>query len=236
MKAHTLIGKKRDLVGRKVKKLRVLGTVPATVYGKKLASFSVSVSAADFKKVYQEAGETGLIELSIDKIVHPVLIHNVQIDPVDESLLHVEFYQVDLKVKVKTKVPLLMVGESPAVTERKGVILSLLTEIEVEALPAELPENIEVDISTLADVGQEINVSQLNVPKSVAMLTDLSVVVVKVDALVSKEAEAQAAEAEAAAAETQAAAESAATVPAADVKVEEKPGEKSAEPVKSPKQ
>ncbi len=231
MKAHTLNGKKRESLGRKVKHLRMAGELPATVYGKKLTSFSVSVATADFKKVFQEAGETGLIELSVGAETHPVLIHNVQIDPVDERLLHVEFYQVDLKEKVKTKVPLVTVGESPAVAERKGVLLSLLTEIEVEALPTDLPEHIDVDVSSLSEVGQEVTVSQLSIPSGVEILTDKEVALVKVDALVSKEAEAQAAaEAEAAAAaEAEVAPAAGAGTPSEEVKAEEKTAEKPAE-------
>jgi large subunit ribosomal protein L25 len=172
--------------------------------------------------------------------MHPVLIHNVQIDPVDESILHVEFYQVDLKEKVKTKVPLVVVGESPAVAERKGVILSLLTEIDVEALPTDLPEKIEVDVSKLTEVDQEIKVSELQVPAAVTVLSDAVLGVVKVGALVSKEAEAQAAaEAEAqaasaAAAETAAPAGGAEAAPQGEaVSGEAKPAEKASEEVKS---
>ena len=230
MKKHILQGKKREESGRKVKHLRAAGELPATVYGKKVTSFSATVPTGEFVKVYREAGETGLIELSIDTVTHPVLIHNVQIDPVNESLLHVEFYEVDLKVKVKTKVPLLIVGQSPAVAERKGVILSLLTEIEVEALPTDLPEHIEVDVTTLSEVGQEITVSQLAVPSDVTILTDLEIGVIKIDALVSREAEAQAAaDAEAAAAATSEVAATDAATPATEAKVEEKPADKSTE-------
>lgn len=201
MKAHTLQGSTRDITGRKVKTLRKAGSVPATIYGKKITSESISVSLPAFQKVYASAGETGLIELTVDKTAHPVLIHTVQTDPVDGRILHVEFYQVDLKVNVRTKVPLELVGQSPAVEEKKGVLLSLLTEVEVEALPAELPEKIDVDVSGLLDVDHEIKVSQLKTPPGVTILTDQEVGVVKVDALVSKEAEAQAAEEEAKAAE-----------------------------------
>lgn len=229
MKQHTLKGKKRDILGRKVKQLRKAGEVPATVYGKKISSNSVTVAAIDFKKVYKEAGETGLIELVVDSSIHPVLIHNVQQDPVDGTLLHVEFYQVDLKEKVKTKVPLVIIGDSPAVAERKGVVLSLLSEIEVEALPTDLPEKIEVDISILTDVDQEVKVSDLRVISGVTILTDVAVGLVKIGSLVSKEAEAQAeADAQAAAtkAETETPAEGA--VQPEEAKVEEKPAEKTA--------
>jgi len=231
MKKHILLGTKREQTGRKVKHMRSSGILPATVYGKKVNSVSISVPTTEFTKVYREAGETGLVELSVDSKIHPVLIHNVQIDPVNESLLHVEFYEVDLKVKVKTKVPLVIVGESAAVTERKGVILSLLTEIEVEALPTDLPEHIEVDVTSLAEVGQEVTVSQLKVPSEVTILTDLEIGVVKIDALVSKEAEAQAAAdaLAAAAATSEVAPVTDAAGATGETKTEEKPAEKTSE-------
>lgn len=216
MKKHTLQGNARDLLGRKVKQLRQTGQIPATIYGKKVKSSSVVVSAADFQKVLAEAGETGLVELSAGGTMHPVLIHNVQRDAVTDAILHVEFYQVDLKEKVKTKVPLVLIGESQAVAERKGVILSLLNEVEVEALPAELPEKIEVDVSKLSDVDQEVKVSELKVPQGVTLLTDPTIGVVKIAALVSKEAEAQAAADAAAAATVAAESAEAAAEPAKD--------------------
>lgn len=211
MKKHSLTAQSRTLVGRKTKDLRTQAILPATIYGKKVKSTSVQVKEDEFAKVYAEAGETGLVELHVDKDIRPVLIHNVQRDPVSESLLHVEFFQVDLKEKVKARVPVEFIGESPAMTQKQGVLLTLLSEIEVEALPADLPEKIEVDVSGLSTVDQELKVSDLKVPGAVTVLSEATVGVVKVGPLVSKEAEAEAA-AEAAAAAAKAA--EAAEVPA----------------------
>lgn len=191
MKKYTLQGQKRELVGRKVKQLRAKGMIPATVYGKKIPSESIGLSTVDFAKVFKEAGETGLIELMVGSVMSPVLIHNVQRHAVTRELLHVEFYHVDLKEKVHTKVPLVFIGEPIVVTEKRGVLLHLLTEVEVEALPAELPEKIEVDVSGLADIGQELKVSDLKVSSGISVLTDASIGVVKVSELVTKAAEAQ---------------------------------------------
>lgn len=219
MKKHTLSAQKRDLVGRKVKQLRKQGMLPAAVYGKKVKSASLSVKLDEFAKVYKEAGESGLIELKVDSEVKPVLIHNVQKDPVKGLPLHVEFFQVDLKEKVHAKVPIEFVGEPAAIAQKQGVLLTILDEIEVEALPADLPEKIMVDVSALAAVDQEIKVSDLNVPAAVTVLTDPGQTLVKVGALVTKEAKAEAAAEEAARAATEAAT---AEVPPAE--------EKSAEP------
>lgn len=225
MKKYTLNGKARDLIGRKVKNLRRDGMVPATVYGKKIPSQTIAVSGADFAKTYATAGETGLIELTVDSSMSPVLIHNVQRHAVTEAVLHVEFYHVDLKENVHTKVPLVFVGDAPVVTEKKGVILSLLSEVDVEALPTELPEKIEVDISGLFEVNQELKVSDLKVPTGVTLLTEGAVSVAKVGALVSKEAQQQAAAdaAAAATAEAAAGAEGAAQEQAGDAPAEASP-------------
>jgi large subunit ribosomal protein L25 len=213
MKKFSLSAEARDLVGRKVKNLRKLGKVPATVYGKNVKSVSVTVAADAFEKVYATAGETGLVELMVGKDMRPVLVHTLQKDPVSNQLLHIEFHQVDLKEKVHTKVPVELVGDAPAVAGKVGVLLTLLDEVDVEALPMDLPEKLTIDVSSLKEVNQEIKVSGLVVPSGVTVLTDKEQLVVRVGALISKEAEAEAA-AEAAA-KVAAAAEAAAATPAA---------------------
>lgn len=215
MKKYSLTGENRKETGRKVKKLRKDGKLPATVYGKKVKSVSVTVSDADFKKIYSEAGETGLVELKVDGEIKPVLIHNVQVDPMSGLPLHAEFYQVDLKEKVHANVSVEFVGEAPAVHDKQGVLLSILDEIEVEALPTDLPEKLEVDVSKLAAVNDEVKVSDLKMPAGVTVLTEPGLTIVKVGALVTKEAEAEAA-AEAAAAAAAAAESAAATAPAGE--------------------
>lgn len=205
MKKHSLTATVRTQVGRKVKVLRKEGKLPATVYGKDIKSASITVTGDAFTKVYAQAGETGLIELHVDKDTRHVLVHNVQVDPVTNAKLHVEFHQVDLKEKVHAKIPVEIVGEAPAVAQKLGVLLTVLNDIEVEALPTELPEKIEVDVTKLAEVDQEVKVSDISVSSGVTVLTDAGLTIVKVGHLVTKEAETLAA-AEAAAATAAAAA------------------------------
>jgi len=193
MKKYSLSATVRDLVGRKVKNLRSQGQTPATVYGKNIQSVSLTVPSEAFTKVYAAAGETGLVELSVGGDIRPVLIHTVQKDPVHRQLLHVEFYQVDLKQKVHANVPVEFIGEAPAVTGKVGVLLSILDEVEVEALPTDLPEKLMVDVSKLAEVDQEVKVSDVKAPSGVTILTGADQIVVRVGPLISKEAEAQAA-------------------------------------------
>ncbi|MBI5448910.1 50S ribosomal protein L25 [Candidatus Gottesmanbacteria bacterium] len=193
MKKYTLSAEKRTLVGRKVKNLRKQGLLPATIYGRKVTSVTLTIRADDFAKLYKSAGETGLVELTAAGAVHPVLIHTVQRDAMTHAPLHVEFLQVDLKEKVKTKVPLAFTGIAPAVAQRLGVLLTVLDEVEVEALPTDLPERIDVDVSGLADVNKELKVSDVKAPSGVVILSDPALTLVKIGSLVSKEAEAQAA-------------------------------------------
>lgn len=193
MKKYSLTAEPRTLVGRKVKALRLQGKVPATMYGKSTKSASLTLDAAAFDKLYAQAGETGLVELTLGAAVHPVLIHTVQRNPVKRMPIHVEFHEVDLKEKVHAKVPVEFTGEAAAVTQKVGVLLTILDELEVEALPTDLPENISLDVAKLAAVGEELKVSDVVAPQGVTILTPQDQIVVKVDSLVSKEAEEQAA-------------------------------------------
>lgn len=211
---------KRNIVGRKTKKLRREGILPGNLYGKKIASCSLQVPEKDFVLVFSKAGETGLIELTLENKKHPVLIHHIQYHPVTNCPLHADFFQVDLKEKVATRVPLTIISEAPAVKDKIGTLLQLISEIEVEALPTDLPDKIEVNVDKLVAVDQSIKVAELVVGDKIKILTSPNLEIVKVAPLVSKEAEKMAKEeAKAAAAQV-----SAAPTPAA-VKEEVKPAE-----------
>ncbi|MDO8503730.1 MAG: 50S ribosomal protein L25 [bacterium] len=172
MAAVTLKAEKREITGRKVKTLRKSGLLPGNVYGKKVKSLSVQVSLDEFKKVFSEVGETGLVELKVNGDTRPVLIHNVQLDPVLDFPLHADFLQVDLKEKVTATVPLEFVGESPAQKSGEGIVVEQVREIEVEALPGDLPEKITVDISGLAKVDDAIKVADLPIDRSKVEVKD----------------------------------------------------------------
>lgn len=165
MAKRVLKTEKRNVLGRKVKRLRREGVLPANIYGKKAKSLAVQVKLDEFQKVFSEAGETGLVELKLNDKVHSVLIHNVQLDPVTDKPLHADFLEVDLKEKVTATVPIHLIGESPSEKEG-GVVVQQMHEVEVEALPTDLPEKIDVDISVLIEIDQAIKVGELKVDKS----------------------------------------------------------------------
>src|SRR3989344_8858999 len=134
----TLIAEKRTISGRKVKTLRGKGLIPANVFGKKIKSFAVQVSAKEFEKVFTQVGETGIVELSVKNgQTHKtsVLVSNVQKNPVTDSTIHIDFRQVDLKEKIEAAVPIEFTGESPAEKTGVGTLVSYVNEVLVEALP-----------------------------------------------------------------------------------------------------
>ncbi len=225
MKKVSLQVNERKVLGKKVKRLRKEGLLPANVYGKDVKSLAVELPVKEFEKTFKEVGETGLVDLKVDGKMKPVLIHNVQYDPLSHEPLHADFYQVNLKEKVKTSVPVSFVGEPQAVTNKVGILLEQISELEVEALPTDLPENIEVNVERLANVDDQITVADIKAPTGVTVLSDASQVVAKIGELVTKEAAQQAA-AEAAAAE----AAKAATAEAAPAEGEVPAGETPAAP------
>jgi len=212
MKRYKLAVEKRKVVGKKVKKLRKEGILPANIYGKDIKSLSVQVPYKDFEKVYKEAGVTGIIDVEVGGEIRPSLIHNIQQDYYNHRLLHADFFQVNLKEKVKTMVKVVAMGVPKAVSEKLGLLLQPLSEVEIEALPTDLPDKIEVNVEPLDVVNAQITVGEIKAPVGVTILTDANQVVAKIGELISKQAAAQAA-AEAAAAE----AAKAATAPVVEV-------------------
>lgn len=182
MQKNTLKAEKRKVLGRKVKKLRREGVLPANIYGKKVKSLAIKFPSADFEKVYKTVGETGIVEIAIGKQKRPVLISNVQLDPVTDKPLHVDFHQVDLKEKTTADVPVELIGESPAEKQGLGTVVQYIDEIEVEALPEDLPDKFEIDLSRLTEVDQAVQVKDLAVDiKKVKILAETEQIIVKVE-------------------------------------------------------
>lgn len=243
MEQIPLKAQKRIVIGRKVKKLRKEGFIPGHVFGHKIETIHVQVEKPQFLKVFEKAGETGIVSLSVDGKDHPVMIRNVQIHPVTDECLHVDFYQVNLSEKVTVHVPLEITGDSPAVVKKIGLLLTAVTEIEIEALPADIPENIAVDVAKLENIGDEVRVKDLLIDKSkIEVKVDEELVVASIGELVTKEMEALEAEVEAEQAEAAAEAAPAEGAPEAPAEGEEavegepKLPESADQPKKEPKQ
>lgn len=187
MKKHILNVTKREIFGKKLKFLRREGTLPANIYGKDVESLAVQVPTKEFLELYKEIGATGLVELHIaGEKNRPVLIHEVNMDHINHVPLHADFYQVNLKEKVTTMIPIIVIGEPKAVAEKLGELLQTLNEIEVEALPADLPEKFEVDVTNLVAVDEQITIADLQVPQGVEILSEPTSVVAKIAAIVEE--------------------------------------------------
>lgn len=179
----------RDILGKKVRQLRRRGIVPANVFGRGLQSAPIGVRLADFIKTYKLAGETGLIDLKIEGgKVRPVLIRDVQFSPVKGAPIHIDFYQVNLSEKVTVPVPIVLEGEEAELVKMgEAVVIQPMSEVEVEALPGDLPDKIVVDITSLQAIDDALTVSQLKIPAGVVVLAEQEAVVVKLDTAVTEE-------------------------------------------------
>jgi len=179
----------RKLTGRKVKQLRAQGILPANIYGKGVKSVSIQQPLKDFIVAFKQVGETGILELTIDKETkpRPVLVHHVQQHPVTDEILHVDFRQVDLTETVTVKIPVEITGEAPAIT-KGGVLIQLINEVEVEALPADLPDKFTLDVSHLEEIGQGLSLKDLKVSPKVKLLAEkLEELVVKIESPTKEE-------------------------------------------------
>jgi large subunit ribosomal protein L25 len=190
MEKHEIQGQPRTVTGKKVKKIRSKGLTPGNVFGKNIKSVSVQIETKPFMKIFSQIGESTLAYLKVsgEKEDRPVFITNLAKDHVTGLLLHVTFHQVDLKEKVTAPVPIKLLGEASAEKEKLGIMVQQLDELEVEALPTDMPEHIEIDISGLAEVGSHITVSDLKLDASkLTVKTDPSTIVVQIEALAKEE-------------------------------------------------
>lgn len=195
----------RSVLGKQVKRLRREGWVPAIVFGAKINSIPIQIDERDLALALGTAGSTALIDLYVDddKEPHTVLAREIQRDILTSRLQHVDFYQVQLDQKVKTSPRLEVVGVSPLVDSGEAVLVQVLNQLEVECLPGDLIDSIEVDISSLETFDDSVVIGDLKVPDSVTIMADPGDVVVSVVrpraalALEEEEAELEALEMEA---------------------------------------
>ncbi len=172
-----LRAEKREILGKKVKHLREQGFVPAEIYGAGVSNAHLSVPLKDFMKAYKEAGESTIVSLSFDDKKIPVLIQDVVVSSLGREVEHVDFLAVKMDEEIKTEVPLEFVGEAPAVKEKSAILVKAMQEVEVEALPGDLPRSIKVDLGKLGDIGFSIYVKDLEVSDKVKILVDPQTVV-----------------------------------------------------------
>lgn len=155
---------------QKLDTLRSSGTMPAVFYGPKDDTVSVAVSLSEFKKVWDEAGESSVISLKTPAGDKEALIHDVDVHPVSGEPRHADFYIIEAGKTVEVEVPLTFVGVSPAEKSLGGVLVKVIHELSIEAMPKDLPQEIEVDISTLVDFDSQIAIKDITLPSGVTAL------------------------------------------------------------------
>lgn len=178
----TITAKPRTGLGRQNIKLRRLGQLPAVLYGPKQEAVALQIQAKEFDKVFRQAGENTLVNLTIEGAAgaKKVIIHEVAKHYMKNQAIHVDFYEVDLTKKIHAKIPVSFIGASAAVKELGGILLKNLTEIEVEALPADLPREIEINIEKLATFDDAVRLSDVRLPGGVKILGSPEAVIVAV--------------------------------------------------------
>jgi large subunit ribosomal protein L25 len=200
-----LAAEPREVIGKKVAVLRRAGIVPAVVYGHGHASQPIQLDAREFSVLRRHAGRNALVDLKVGGgRPQPVPLHAVHEHPLTRAVLHADFFIVKMTEEMTVDVPITMVGESVAIEKLGGTLLHLRENVQVRALPADLPSSLELDISALDSFESVLHVSDLVVPPSVTLLTDATEPVARVqqprqelEPTVAEPAEAEAAEGEA---------------------------------------
>lgn len=164
---------KRSKTGKKVKEVRKDGFIPAVIYGRDLESMSISLEKRLSTQILNKVSGSTILTISVDGKEHSTLIREVQRDHIKNEFLHLDFLAVSLLEKLRTNVSITLVGEAAVLEDFDALIVAGINEVEVEALPQDLPETIEVDVSSLAAIGDAIYLKDLPVPENVEFLTDL---------------------------------------------------------------
>ncbi len=162
----------RDLKAKSAKALRKEGLIPAELYGHKVKNEHFAVPAKEFGKIFREAGTSTVVTLHAGSEKKSVVIHEVGRDYVTGEFTNIDFYQVKMNEKMRTRVPVEFTGVAAAVKEKGAVVNKSMLEIEVEALPNDLPHRLTVDLSVLDDVNKSVYVRDLAVPKGVTIHAD----------------------------------------------------------------
>src|SRR3954470_19355663 len=183
-KTYELIVQPRDVIGKASKRLRKEHIVPGVIYGFGTDPTPVSIDQKELDRVYLRAGGNSLVDVKIGQgQARKVFIHDVQRHPVTHLLIHVDLMAVNLTEEITATVPLVLVGERPAVALGEGVVVQTIDHLQVRVLPSDIPSMIEVDISSLDEVDAGLHVAQLTIPGGLTVLTSEDELVVKIAAL-----------------------------------------------------
>lgn len=179
----------RDVIGKKVKRLRHDGLLPAVVYGHNIEPIPITLDMRAASRTLDSISPSALVVLDIDGEKHYTLVRDKQRNPVRRTIIHVDFQAVSLTETVRADVNINLVGKAPAIETYLGVLVPSLEQLSIECLPTNLPDRIDVDISGLEEIGDSLLVKDLIVPEGVEILSDPEDVVVVVIAQAAEEEE-----------------------------------------------
>lgn len=185
-----LMAKERTVLGKRVKQLRQQGWVPGVLYGHNFDSVSLQFETKGLRRTLSQVGASQLIGIKVEGSEGPemALVRDVQRDFIRGDLLHVDFYRVDMAERLTTEIPLVIIGASPVAERNEGILLYGVSTLEIECLPGDLVDGIEVDLTELAEVDQAIYVRDLAVPAGIDLFTNLDEMVARVMPLQAEEA------------------------------------------------
>jgi large subunit ribosomal protein L25 len=182
---YSIAAEPRELMAKRTKQLRRQGMIPGVVYGNKVTNANVQVHRKEFEHAYLRAGSTTLVDLTVGDggKATKVFIHDVRRDPINYQLTHIDFLAVNLLEPMTMNVALVLVGESPIVHSKEGLLLHQMEHLTLRALPSDIPSLVEVDISGLTEIDQAIHVGDITLPDNVTLLSNPDDVIAKINAM-----------------------------------------------------
>jgi large subunit ribosomal protein L25 len=191
MEKYVLEAKKREVIGKQVKALRREGLLPAVIYGSDIEPMPLTLNTNEVRQILSVTGANTLITMKIGKEEHLALVRDTQREVITRNLLHIDFQAVSMEETISTTVPVLVVGESPAIKELNALLVTSMDSLQIEAKAKDLPDTITVDISELDQIGDNIRVKDLIISGDVTILEDpeLTVIVVAAPTLMEIEPE-----------------------------------------------
>lgn len=180
---------KRTVLGKQVKQLRRQGWTPGVMYGHGYESVPLKFEMRELQRLLSETGGSQLVGIKIKGQSQPemALVRDVQRDPIRQTILHVDFYRVQMTERLTTEIPLELIGESPIAALNEGILLQGISSIEVECLPGDLVDAIEVDLSDLVELDQALYVRDLAIPSGIDVLTDTNEMIVRLVPIAEEE-------------------------------------------------
>ena len=181
-KNNTIDFYQRNVLGKKVKHLRRQGITPVHMYDSSGSSYSLQLETKALYQILATYGKTSPVTIRVGEQDHSAFVREVQRHPVSEEVIHVDFLGVDLNKSIRTQVPVILVGESPAVRLHGGIVNQLIYALEIECLPRDIPSSVEIDITVLGEIDAAVLVSDINLGSNVTITSSLRESMVRIQA------------------------------------------------------